>query len=166
MVCQNNKTEKSRNQISSTVRELQLWKECKSWIKCAAVKSDTVMLLVKWALNTGICADYVLMDIWFEADPRIGAILEEGLDVIGMVKHLNQCYSYQGRIYPLSELQKFVCFNGGEDDLGSLCAATKSGIPVKLVFMRDRSEKNKCLYLLSTDCSLSDRDIVNIYGKG
>ena len=103
MICQKNKTEKIRSQFAGTAKDSQPGKGGRSWITSVAVKSDTVMLLIKWAMNTGICADYVLMDIWFEADPRIGAILEEGLDVIGMVKHLNQCYSYQGRIYPLSE---------------------------------------------------------------
>ena len=31
--------------------------------------------------------------------------------------------------------------------------------------MRNRNKKSECLYLLSTDCSLSDTEIVRIYGN-
>ncbi|MDE6923632.1 MAG: hypothetical protein K2P59_00010 [Acetatifactor sp.] len=42
---------------------------------------------------------------------------------------------------------------------------TKTGIPVKIVIVRNRNKKSECLYLLSTDCSLSDAEIVRIYGN-
>lgn len=42
---------------------------------------------------------------------------------------------------------------------------TKTGIPVKIVFVRNRNKKSECLYVLSTDISLSDVEIVRIYGK-
>ena len=105
------------------------------------------------------------MDTWFTTEPMIKAILAEGLDVIGMVKQLKQRYNYKGRKYTLSELQKFVRFNSVGNIFGSLCVTTKNGIPVKIVFVRNRNKKSECLYLLSTDCSLSDTEIVRIYGN-
>ena len=33
------------------------------------------------------------------------------------------------------------------------------------MFVRNRNKKSECLYLLSTDCSLSDAEIVRIYGN-
>ena len=42
---------------------------------------------------------------------------------------------------------------------------TKTGIPVKIVIIRNRNRKSECLYLLSTDCCLSDAEIVRIYGN-
>ena len=128
-------------------------------------KTEASLLLIKRALEAGICADYVLMDTWFTTEPMIKAILAEGLDVIGMVKQLKQRYNYKGRKYTLPELQKFVCFDGARNIFGSLCATTKNGIPVKIVFVRNRNKKSECLYLLSTDCSLSDSEIVRIYGN-
>ena len=128
-------------------------------------KTEASLLLIKRALEAGICADYVLMDTWFTTEPMIKAILAEGLDVIGMVKQLKQRYNYKGRKYTLPELQKFVCFDGARNIFGSLCVTTKNGIPVKIVFVRNRNKKSECLYLLSTDCSLSDSEIVRIYGN-
>ena len=128
-------------------------------------KTEASLLLIKRALEAGICADYVLMDTWFTTEPMIKAILGEGLEVIGMVKQLKQRYTYKGRHYMLSELQKFVRFNNVGNIFGSLCVTTKNGIPVKIVFVRNRNKKSECLYLLSTDCSLSDTEIVRIYGN-
>ena len=105
------------------------------------------------------------MDTWFTTEPMITSILAEGLDIIGMVKQLKQRYVYKGNYYTLPQLQKFICFAGARNTFGSLCVTTKNGIPVKLVFVRNRNKKSECLYLLSTDCSLSDSEIVRIYGN-
>lgn len=42
---------------------------------------------------------------------------------------------------------------------------TKTGIPVKIVFVRNRNKKSECLYILSTDISLEDAEIVRVYGN-
>ena len=105
------------------------------------------------------------MDTWFTTEPMIKSVLAERLDVIGMVKQLKQWYHYNGRSYTLPDLRKFVCFDGAGNVFGFLCVTTKNGIPVKIVFVRNRNKKSECLYLLSTDCSLSDTEIVRIYGN-
>lgn len=128
-------------------------------------KPDAAILLIQRALAAGIRADYVLMDTWFTTEPMLLSVLAEGLDVIGMVKQLKQRYVYRGQSYTLPELRKFVRFEGARNIFGSLCATTKKGIPVKIVFVRNRNKKSESLYLLSTDCSLSDAEIVRIYGN-
>ena len=128
-------------------------------------KTDAAIQLIENALNTGIKAQYVLMDTWFTTEPMIGAILNTGLDVIGMVKQLKQRYTYNGKQYKLPELKKFVCFDGARNIFGSLIVTTKTGIPVKIVFVRNRNKQSECLYILSTDTSLSDAEIVRIYGN-
>lgn len=137
----------------------------KAGVESMMAKTDAAVLLIKRALNAGIRADYVLMDTWFTTEPMIKAVLKEGLDVIGMVKQLKQHYNYRGKAYILPQLQKFVRFEGPGNIFGSLAVTTKTGIPVKLVFVRNRNKKSECLYLLSTDCSLSDAEIVRIYGN-
>ena len=128
-------------------------------------KTDAAIVLIERALNAGIQADYVLMDTWFTTEPMIKSILSRGLDVIGMVKQLKQRYIYNGKAYTLPQLQKLVSFEGARNIFGSLCVTTKTGIPVKIVFVRNRNKKSECLYLLSTDCCLSDAEIVRIYGR-
>lgn len=137
----------------------------KTRLESVMAKTDAAVLLIQRALAAGIKADYVLMDTWFTTEPMIKAILKEGLDVIGMVKQLKQRYIYNGKAYTLPQLKKFICFEGARNIFGSLCVTTKSGIPIKIVFVRNRNKKSECLYLLSTDCSLSDAEIVRIYGN-
>jgi len=115
-------------------------------------KTEASLLLIKRALEAGICADYVLMDTWFTTEPMIKAILGEGLEVIGMVKQLKQRYTYKGKHYTLSELQKFVRFNNVGNIFGSLCVTTKNGIPVKIVFVRNRNKKSECFFKASKSC--------------
>ena len=128
-------------------------------------KTDAAILLIKNALNAGIKADYVLMDTWFTTEPMIKELLNTGIDVIGMVKQLKQRYTYNGKQYTLPELKKFVSFDGARNIFGSLVATTKTGIPVKIVFVRNRNKKSECLYILSTDLSLNDAEVVRIYGN-
>lgn len=126
-------------------------------------KTDAAILLIKRALQAGIHADYVLMDTWFTTEPMIKEILNTGIDAIGMVKQLKQRYAYRGKQYKLPELKKFVSFEGAGNIFGSLVVTTKTGIPVKIVFVRNRNKKSECLYILSTDISLDNSEIVRIY---
>ena len=128
-------------------------------------KTDAAIQLIRNALKAGIKADYVLMDTWFTTEPMLKQILNEGIDAIGMVKQLKQHYSYHGKQYTLTGLRKFVDFSGARNIFGSLVVTTKAGIPVKIVFVRNRNKKSECLYILSTDISLEDAEIVRIYGN-
>lgn len=128
-------------------------------------KPDAAVLLVERALVAGIRADYILMDTWFTTEPLITRLLKLGMDTIGMVKQLNQRYIYHGEHYTLSQLKKLVCFEGNRNIFGSIVVTTKNGLPVKIVMVRNRNKKSECLYLLSTDCSLSNEEIVRIYGN-
>jgi hypothetical protein len=128
-------------------------------------KTDAAVLLIRRALAAGIKADYVLMDTWFTTEPMLKKILKTGLDAIGMVKQLKQRYFYHGKAYTLPALRKFIQKESSANIFGSLLVTTKDGIPVKIVVVRNRNKKSECLYLLSTDCSLSDAEIVRIYGN-
>ena len=128
-------------------------------------KTDVAVQLIRNVLTAGIKADYVLMDTWFTTEPMLKEILDTGIHAIGMVKQLQQRYTYNGRQYTLPGLKKFVDFSGARNIFGSLVVTTKTGIPVKIVFVRNRNKKSECLYLLSTDTSLNDAEIVRIYGN-
>ena len=128
-------------------------------------KTDVAVQLIRNVLTAGIKADYVLMDTWFTTEPMLKEILDTGIHAIGMVKQLQQRYTYNGRQYTLPGLKKLVDFSGARNIFGSLVVTTKTGIPVKIVFVRNRNKKSECLYLLSTDTSLNDAEIVRIYGN-
>lgn len=129
-------------------------------------KMDVAIMLLKNALNAGIRADYVLMDTWFTCEPVIRGIKETGLEVIGMLKDTKQQYWYHGRLMNLRQLAGFVRFDTSDDIFGSVSVKTKFNlIPVKLVFVRNRNKRNEYIIILSTDLSLSDAEIVRIYGS-
>lgn len=128
-------------------------------------KSDISVQMIKNTLKQGILADYVLMDSWFTHESMIRSILDEGLDVIGMVKQLKQCYQYKGGSYTLHQLRRLLPEHSPGNQLGSVIVKTKSGIPVKLVFVKNRHNKRDWLTVLSTDLLLSDEEIIRIYGN-
>ena len=151
MIYQNDKNENTQNQFSK---------------ESMMSKTDAAVLLIQRALQSGIKADYLLMDTWVHNgtyDPlcygyrarcdRNGQAAETAL------------YLYKGKKYTLHELKRMVRFEGARNIFGSLVVTTKTGIPVKIVFVRNRNKKSECLYLLSTDVSLSDTEIVRIYGN-
>ena len=128
-------------------------------------KTDAAIQLIRNALTAGIKAGYVLMDTRFTTEPMLKNILDTGIHAIGMVKQLQQRYTYNGRQYTLPGLKKFVDFSSAGNIFGSLVVTTKTWIPVKIVFVRNRNKKSECLYLLSTDTSLNNAEIVRIYGN-
>lgn len=128
-------------------------------------KPDIAIKLIQNALSYGISAQYVLMDTWFTNEPMIKNVLNEGLDVIGMVKQLKQKYLYKGHQCTLNELRTLLPKNTKGDILGDVIVQTKVGIPVKLVFVKNRTNKREWLVILSTDLSLDSQEIVRIYGN-
>ncbi len=128
-------------------------------------KSEVAIELIKNTLRQGIEASYVLMDSWFTHEPLIKSCLDEGIDVIGMVKQMKQKYTFQGKKCELQTLRKKLpkCRKGSI--IGSILVTTRNNIPVKLVYVKNRNKKQNWLAILSTDCSLSDEEIVRIYGN-
>ena len=121
--------------------------------------------MLKRAMDIGIDASYVLMDTWFTQQPLIKAITDQGLDVIGMVKKLNQRYLMDGKRVSLDQLYRLAKPSDGKNGiLRSIHTTQANGIPVKVVFVRNRNKKSDWLAILSTDRTLSDQEIIRIYG--
>ena len=134
--------------------------------ECVMTKPQVTAALIKQALQTGIFADYVLMDTWFTEEPLIKEIKELGLDVIGMVKRTSKRkYKFKGKHYTLHQLMSHCHQNKNANAiLGSVIVKMKEDTQVKIVFVRHRSNRNKWLAILSTDINLSDEEIIRIYG--
>jgi hypothetical protein len=128
-------------------------------------KPDVASALLDHALEKGIIADYVLMDSWFTQAPLIEKITNKGLFVIGMVKQLKQRYVYNGERFTLNQLYKLAKPHMGKKDiLGSVYATLDNGIPVKILFVRNRNKRSEWLAILSTDTTLENEEIIRIYG--
>lgn len=123
--------------------------------------------MIKRAIDAGIDASYLLMDTWFTHQPLIKTIKEQGLDVIGMVKNLKQRYLVDGKRVSLDELYRIAkptTEKRGQGILRSIYTTQANGVQVKVVFVRNRNKKSDWLAILSTDLTLSDQEIIRIYG--
>lgn len=127
--------------------------------------TEIIPQMIERALSFGITASYVLMDSWFTYAPLIQAINAKGLDVIGMLKNTNQRYLVSGRSLSLSELYSVATpLRGHKGILRSIRTCMVPNIPVMIVFVRHRIHKNEWLAIVSTDLSLSEEEIIRIYG--
>ncbi|ERN51174.1 IS4 family transposase [Alkalihalophilus marmarensis] len=126
---------------------------------------EQIPTMIQRAMNTGIEASYVLMDTWFTHQPLMKEIKDQGLDVIGMVKNLKQRYLNNDKKVSLKELYQLASpIQEKKGILRSIQTTQANGIPVKIVFVRNRNKKSEWLAILSTDCTLSEQDIIGIYG--
>lgn len=121
--------------------------------------------MISRALSAGIDASYVLMDSWFTQQPLIQSIVEQGIDVIGMVKATNQRYLVDEKRVSLKELYRLAKpTSGNKSILRSIHTTMANGVPVKVVFVRNRNKRSEWLAILSTDCTLTETEIIRIYG--
>lgn len=116
------------------------------------------------ALKAGFTADYVLTDSWFTQAPLLRQLTDRGLPVIGMIKEMKQRYLVQGQRMTLSAVFQSLPKSSTNDIKGSVVVHTSCGLPVKLVFVRNRNKRREWLTILSTDVTLDAAEIVRIYG--
>lgn len=155
--------EKRYQEASATVDK----RSCGYRRRTEAQRPATELLesMVKRALRAGIRARSILMDSWF-AFPAIIAALSAHLPVICMLKRMKTIhYTWRGQKVTLAGLfQRVKKRRGKARILASVLVSIAPGQTVKIVFVRDR-RKRDWLALLSTDITLSDADVVRIYGK-
>jgi hypothetical protein len=126
-----------------------------------------IPLMLDRALDKGVSASYVLMDSWFTHAPLVRQILQRGLDVIGMVKDTSQRYLINGKMIKLEKLYheaKPIKVEHKRTILRSITTQLSADIKVKVVFVRHDNHKDRWLAVLSTDTSLSETKIIDIYG--
>ena len=121
--------------------------------------------MIKRALSKGINASYVLMDSWFTQPPLIKDIVDQGIDVIGMVKATNQRYLINGKRLSLKELYRQAAPAAHHKSiLRSIHTTMTNGVDVKIVFVRNRNKKSEWLAILSTDCTLTEQGYTGCAG--
>ena len=127
---------------------------------------EQIPAMLKRAVNAGIDATYVLMDTWFTQPPLIQAIVDQGLDVIGMVKPTKQRYQVGNQKVDLKALYRLAtpCQRKKEILRSIQTTMTTTGVAIKVVFIQNRNKKSEWLAILSTDSSLTEKEIVRIYG--
>lgn len=127
--------------------------------------TEVSVQMIERALDRGIYATHVLMDKWFTSPKMIDRVKALGIDVIGMVKNAKTHYLYQGRFYRLSDLyEKSTRDNSDSAVLSSIRVALPSGQAIKIVFVQNTNKRSEWLAIVSSDATLSSKEIVKIYG--
>ena len=133
--------------------------------------TEIVPELLKGAKAAGISAEYVLFDSWFSAPYQIASVKSLGLDVVAMVKCSSRIhYLYNGEKLDCKEIfvknkkrrgksryllsVPVTVFTEGKQELR---------IPAKLVYVRNRNKRSEYLVLLTTDMSLTEEEVIQLY---
>ena len=138
--------------------------------KLAQMKAPEVMLhLLDAAVSNGLSADYVLFDSWFANPAQITAIKSKGMDVIAMIKKSSRIqYEYEGQKRNIKQIYaKNKKRRGRSKYLLSVdvMVGKENPIPAKIVCVRNKSNRKYWLAFICTDPTLSEEEIIRIYGK-
>lgn len=143
--------------------------------RVASIKNtnDAMLALIKKAKAYSIPAKYVLFDSWFSYPSVISKIKEMKLHIISMAKPMDRIYyKYNDKLMNLKKLYSIIK-KSKTSKKNDVIASIKvhmvhqsyGEIPVKLVFLHAENCNHEWVTLLSTDLTLSDEEIVRIYGK-
>ena len=159
-------SEKAANRLNGITKCLDK-RSCGFKRRSEAMSKMTELLepMIKRILAAGVEASYILMDSWF-AFPSVIKTLSAHRPVICMLKDLPTIWYCHENVYMrLGELYRRMRKRPGRAAiLASVRVTMRNGLPVKIVFVRNR-HKRGWLALASTDLDLSDEEIVQTYGK-
>ena len=137
-------------------------------------KATTVMVeLILAAQKAGIKAKHVLFDSWFAEPKQILELKKMGLDSIAIVKKSGKtCYRWNGERLNIKEIfsrskkrpGKAKYLLSTEVTLGGR-TGDEASIPARLVYVRNRARRKDWLAIICTDMSLSEQEIIRLYGR-
>ena len=138
--------------------------------KLAQTKAPEAMLtLLDTAISAGLSAEYVLFDSWFSNPAQITAIKGKEMDVIAMIKKSSRIkYSYNGEQLNIKEIySKNKKRRGRSKYLLSVdvMVGKENPLPAKIVCVRNKANRKDWLAFICTDTSLSEEEIIRVYGK-
>jgi hypothetical protein len=135
-------------------------------------KPTLVLEMLKAVIGTAAQTKYVLFDSWFASPSSLLSVAGIGFHVVSRLKnHENYRYSYKGNILSLSQIYKANKKRRGKSRyLLSVTVEVRhqaflETIPARLVFVRDRADRKKWIALVTTDTSLTEEDVIALYGK-
>ena len=135
------------------------------------MKATEMMLrLLQEAKEAAIPAHHILFDTWFCSPSSLLSIHALGYEVVAMAKKTEKIhYLHEGVMQDVKAIYKGHRKQRGRSKyLLSVEAAVCKGdeyLPVRLVFVRNRNNRKDWLVLVTTDLSLTEEEVIRIYGK-
>ncbi|QGP75682.1 transposase [Tetragenococcus halophilus] len=132
--------------------------------------TDVLIELLQAALKEGIQAKYMLFDSWFSSPKMFHALRGLNLHAVCMVKRSKKVYyRYHGEWVDVKTIFQIEKKRRGRSRyLLSVCVESELEgkiLPIKLVYVRNRNKRNDYLVLATTDLSLNEDEIIQLYGK-
>ena len=134
--------------------------------------TDVMIELIRTAMKAGHRAKYVLFDSWFSNPRQIVQLKAMELNTIAIVKVSSRVsYEFEGARKNIKQIYKCCKKRRGRSKY-LLSIKVKVGdekkegtVDARIVCVRNRSNKKDWLALICTDMSLSEAEIIRIYGK-
>ena len=138
--------------------------------KLAQTKApEAMMTLLDTAVSAGLSAEYVLFDSWFSNPAQITTIKSKGMDVIAMIKKSSRIkYTYGDEQLNIKEIYSRNKKRRGRSKYllsVDIMVGKENPIPAKIVCVRNKANRKDWLAFVCTDTSLSEEEIIRIYGK-
>ncbi len=132
--------------------------------------TEAMLHLLKMAKTACIPAKYVTFDSWFTSPKSLLAVKNLGFDVIGMVKKTPKMFfEYEGQNLSLIDIYKKNKKRRGRSryllSVSVTVVKDRETIPAKVVYVRNRNKRKEYLCLITTDTTLSEEEIIRLYGK-
>jgi len=135
-------------------------------------KSQIAIDMVKRAINSGIYADYLLVDSWYSKPVFIKEMNELGLKVISRIANNNKIWNFIGKEKTLEAIyNKFkVLKSAKQGTYGkkikftyfSVVVEHKTAGKLKIVFIKT---KDKLIPIVSTDLEINNEEIIETYKR-
>lgn len=135
-------------------------------------KPTLALSMLAAAKSAAVQTKYVLFDSWFSSPKFVLSVKRLGYDVAARLKnHDNYRYLYHGQCLSVGQIFKMSKKRRGMSRyLLSVIVQVRNDdfdetIPAKVVFVRDKCNRKKWIALISTDVSLTEDEVVALYGK-
>ena len=164
-------TENPKNRLNASSEKVDARTSGGKRRKLAQRKATEVMLcLLQEAKEAAIPARHVLFDTWFCSPTSLLSVHELGYEVVAMAKKTEKIhYLHEGVMQDVKAIyRKHRKRRGRSKYLLSVEAAVRKGaesLPIRLVFVRNRNNRKDWLVLVTTDMSLTEEEVIRIYGK-
>jgi len=133
--------------------------------------TDVLFEMLRQAKKAGVAAKHVLFDSWFSYPSTMMTIKKIGFFVVGRLKDTkNIMYLINGEKMTLKQI-----YNTHKKRRGRsryllsvevlLYNSEGKTLPAQIVFVRDRNNRKKWIAFCTTDMSLTEEEVIQLYGK-
>lgn len=143
----------------------------KARLQAISTAPKVLLEMLAQVVKAKIPAKHVLFDSWFAFPSTIIEIVKLKLEVVARVKNSSKImYLFEGQRKTLSQIYASLKKRRGKSKyllsvVISLYNSDYETIDARIVYVRDRNNKKKWIAIISTDMSLSEEEIIQLYGK-